>query len=184
MAVPQSSVVFGQQGIKRDDPRFYAATVLNEVLGGGGLTSILFDEVRERRGLVYSVYSALAPYDHAAVWLGGAGTRNDRVAETVQVIREVWRNVARNGVDPGKVADAKTYLTGSCPLRFTSSARIAQVLVATQLDNLGIDYLDRRNGLIEAVTAADVDRLAKDVLKPEALHFVVVGQPEALPTTR
>ncbi len=183
MAVPQSSVVFGQQGIKRDDPRFYAATVLNEVLGGGGLTSILFDEVRERRGLVYSVYSTLAPYDHTALWLGGAGTRNDRVAETVRVIREVWRQVARDGVDPQMVADAKTYLTGSFPLRFTSSARIAQVLVATQLENLGIDYLDRRNGLIEAVTDADVDRLARDLLKPEALTFVVVGQPQDMKTT-
>ena len=180
MAVPQSSVVFGQQGIKRDDPRFYAATVLNEVLGGGGLTSILFDEVRERRGLVYSVYSALAPYDHAALWLGGGGTRNDRVAQTVKVIRDVWRQVAHNGVDPQNIADAKTYLTGSFPLRFTSSARIAQVLVATQLDNLGIDYLDRRNGLIEAVTGDDVNRLARDLLKPEALSFVVVGQPQDL----
>ena len=183
MAVPQSSVVFGQQGLKRDDPRFYAATVLNEVLGGGGLTSILFDEVRERRGLVYSVYSGLAPYKHAALWLGGAGTRNDRVAETVRVIRDVWRQVAAKGVDPRKVVDAKTYLTGSFPLRFTSSARIAQVLVATQLENLGIDYLDRRNGLIEAVTADDVDRLARDVLKPKALTFVVVGQPQDLKPT-
>ena len=183
MAVPQSSVVFGQQGIKRDDPRFYTATVLNEVLGGGGLTSILFDQVRERRGLVYSVYSALAPFDHAALWLGGAGTRNDRVAETVQTIRQVWRQVAENGVHPQQVQDAKTYLTGSFPLRFTSSSRIAQVLVATQLEHLGIDYLDRRNNLIEAVTAADVDRLARNLLTPDALKFVVVGQPQGLQPT-
>ncbi|MFO1128927.1 MAG: pitrilysin family protein [Rhodospirillales bacterium] len=184
MKVPQSSVVFGQQGILRDDPRFYAATVLNEILGGGGLTSVLFDEVREQRGLVYSVYSALAPYDHAALWMGGAGTRNERVAETVEVIRSVWRQVAENGVQPQQVADAKTYLTGSFPLRFTSSQRLARLLVATQLENLGIDYLDRRNSLIEAVSVDDVNHLAHELLKPDSLRFVVVGQPRDLKSTR
>lgn len=184
MAVPQSAIVFGQPGVMRADPAFYAATVLNQVLGGGGFTSILFDEVREKRGLVYSVSTQLAPFEGTALLLGGAGTGNERVGETLRVVEEVWRRVASDGVTAAQVADAKTYLTGSFPLRFTSSARIAAVLVATQLDNLGIDYLDRRNALIEAVTVDQVNALARRLLTPDALTFVVVGQPQGLPARR
>ena len=177
MDVPQSAIAFGQGGLKRDDPRFYALTVLNQILGGGGLTSRLFDEVREKRGLVYSVYTGLVPLDRAALILGGAGTANERVAETIQVIREQWRRLASEGVYATELADSKTYLTGSFPLRFSGSGRIAGLLVSVQLDNLGIDYLDRRNGLIEAVTLDDVNALARDLLAPNKLTFIIVGQP-------
>lgn len=179
MDVPQSAVAFGQDGLKRDDPRFYALTVLNQILGGGGLTSRLFDEVREKRGLVYSVYTGLVPLDHSALILGGAGSANERVAETIQVIREQWRRLAAGGVSAAELADSKTYLTGSFPLRFAGSGRIAGLLVSVQLDNLGIDYLDRRNALIEAVTLDDVNTLARDLLTPDKLTFIVVGRPRA-----
>lgn len=178
MAVPQSAVVFGQGGVLRADPDYYAATVLNQIVGGGGLSSLLFDEVREQRGLVYGVSTSLAPFRHTALWIGGAATGNARVGETVQVIKDVWRRVASEGVTAAQVADAKTYLTGSFPLRFTSSARIAGVLVGVQLDNLGIDYLDRRNGLIEAVSVDDVNGLARRLMAPAGLTFVIVGRPE------
>jgi zinc protease len=178
MDVPQSAIAFAQGGLRRDDPRFYALTVLNQILGGGGLTSRLFDEVREKRGLVYSVYTGLVPLDHAALILGGAGTANERVAETIQVIREQWRRLASEGVNATELADSKTYLTGSFPLRFSGSGRIAGLLVSVQLDNLGIDYLDRRNGLIEAVTLEDVNALARHLLSPDKLTFVIVGQPK------
>jgi zinc protease len=180
MAVPQSAVTFAQRGPLRAAPEYYTATVLNQVLGGGGLTSLLFEEVREKRGLVYGVYSALLPLQHAGLWLGGAASANERVSETVAVIREVWAKVAATGITPAQLADAKTYLTGSFPLRFTSSGRIAGILVATQLDNLGIDYLNRRNGLIEAVSLSDVNALARTMLAADALTFVVVGEPEGL----
>ncbi|MBL8659044.1 MAG: insulinase family protein [Rhodospirillales bacterium] len=174
---PQSAIVFGQRGLARDDPDFYAATVLAHILGSGPFTSRLYQEVREQRGLVYTVYASLAPLDRAALILGSAGTVNDRAGETLKVIRSVWSDIARNGVDASDLADAKTYLTGSFPLRFTSSGRIAGILVSMQLEHLGIDYLDRRNGLIEAVTLDDVNRLAHGLLAPDSLAFVVAGAP-------
>jgi zinc protease len=184
MDVPQSAVSFGQAGLKRDDPQFYTLTVLDQILGGGGLTSRLSDEVREKRGLVYSVYTHLVPLDHAALILGGAGTANERVAETVEVIRDQWRRLATGGITKQELDDSKTYLTGSFPLRFAGSKRLAGLLVSIQLDNLGIDYLDRRNMLIEAVTRDDANRLARDLLTPDKLAFVVVGRPKVEPPLR
>lgn len=174
---PQSAIVFGQPGLARDDPDFYAATVLAHIVGSGPFTSRLYQEVREKRGLVYTVYARLAPLDHAALVLGSAGTVNERAGETLAVIRDVWRDVAQGGVGEADLTNAKTYLTGSFPLRFTASGQIAGILVSMQLENLGIDYLDRRNALIEAVTLADVNRLARDLLAPERLSFVVAGAP-------
>jgi zinc protease len=184
MDVPQSAVSFGQAGLKRDDPQFYTLTVLDQILGGGGLTSRLFDEVREKRGLVYSVDTDVVPLDHAALILGGAGTANERVAETVEVIRDQWRRLATGGITKQELDDSKTYLTGSFPLRFAGSKRLAGLLVSIQLDNLGIDYLDRRNMLIEAVTRDDANRLARDLLTPDKLAFVVVGRPKVEPPLR
>lgn len=181
MAVPQSALVFGQPGLKRDDPRYYALTVLNQLMGGGGLTSALFAEVREKRGLAYSIYTAPVPLDHAALIIGRAGTANARAGETVRVTREEWRRFASGeGITPERVADVKTYLTGSFPLSFTSSSRIANILVSMQLERLGIDYLDRRNRLIEAVSVEDVRTLARQVLDPTTLSFVVVGEPQGV----
>jgi zinc protease len=179
--VPQSVIVFAHGGLKRDHPDYYTAVVMNYILGGGTFASRLHHEVREKRGLAYSVYSALYPYDHAAMIWGGAGTANARVGETVGVVRDEWRRMAIEGVGETELADAKTYLSGSFPLRFSSSGRIASILVAMQLDDLGIDYLERRNGLIEAVTRDGVNGVARHLLDPEKLTMVVVGQPEGLP---
>ncbi|HJO71238.1 MAG TPA: pitrilysin family protein [Rhodospirillales bacterium] len=181
--VPQSAIVFGHGGPKRDDPDFYAAYVMNYVLGGGGFTSRLYNEVREKRGLAYSVYSYLNPLDHAALIVGGAGTANQRVADALAVVRAIWRRMAEEGPSAQELANAKTYLTGSFPLRFTSSRSVAGILVAMQLESLGIDYLDRRNGLIEAVTLADVGRVARRFLDPDGLTVVVVGEPDGLAAT-
>ena len=178
--VPQSVIVFAHKGIMRDDPDFYAAYVMNYVLGGGGFSSRLYDQVREKRGLAYSVYSTLYPLDHAALILGGAGTAKARTAETLAVIRDEWRAMKEGGLSEQELADAKTYLTGSFPLRFTSSGRIAGFLVSVQLDNLGIDYIDERNSYIEAVSLEDANRVAERLLDPDNLTVVVVGQPEGM----
>ncbi len=177
MKVPQSTILFAQHGLARNDPDFYAATVLNHMLGGGGFTSMLYKQVRERRGLAYSVGSYLQPLDRSALLIGSAGTANARVADTVKVIRDQWSAMAEKGVTQAQLDDAKTFLTGSFPLRFSSSGRIAGILVAMQLDELGIDFLDRRNALIEGVTLAHVNVLAKRLLAPDQLTFVVVGDP-------
>lgn len=177
---PQSAIIFGQRGVSRDDPDYYAASVLSQVLGASPFTSRLYEEVREKRGLVYSVYARLTPLDHSSLILGNAGTVNRRAGKTVETIRAAWRNVADRGITDSELADTKTYLTGSFPLRFTANGQIAGMLVSMQLENLGIDYLDRRNDLIEAVTLADVNRLAHELLSADALAFVIAGEPEGV----
>jgi zinc protease len=178
--IPQSVVSFGQPGLKRDDPDWYAALVMNYILGGGGFTSRLTTEVREKRGLAYGVYSYLAPLDHAGILLGGVATKNESVAESIDIIRQEWQRMRDSGPTEAELDGAKTYLTGSFPLQLDSTDHIAAILVDIQQNKLGIDYLDRRNALINGVTLADARRVAKALLKPDALTFVVVGAPDDL----
>lgn len=178
--VPQSRVLFGQKGLARADPDFYAAYVANHILGGGGFGSRLTEEVREKRGLAYSVYSYLYPMDYAPLWIGGLGTANAMVNESIRLVRAEVARMAAGEIDAQALADAKTYLTGSFPLRLTSNDQIASMLVSMQVDDLGIDYLERRNEYIEAVTLADVRRVAERLYDPEKLLTVVVGSPTGL----
>jgi zinc protease len=182
-AVPQTIVTFGQAGVKRDDPDFYAATLLNYILGGGGFNSRLMTEVREKRGLAYGVFSYLAPYEHFALLMGGTATQNARVAESISVIKEEWGRMRDKGATKTELANAKTYLTGSFPLQFDSTNQIARLLVSIQYDHLGIDYVDRRKALINNVTLADVKRVAQRLLDPGTLLTVVVGEPAGLAAT-
>lgn len=180
MDVPQSVISFVQGGIARDDKDFYTAYVLNHMLGGGGFSSRLTTEIREKRGLAYSVYSHLYPLEDAALWIGGAATQNARAAETISLIKSEWQRLQNEGVDADELRDAKTFLTGAYPLRFTNSKNIAGMLVSLQRDNLGMDYFDRRNSLIDAVNQDDIKRVAKRLMKPDNLTIVVVGSPEGL----
>lgn len=180
---PQSVAMFGHKGMKRDDPDFFAAYVMNTIFGGGGFEARLMHEVREKRGLTYGIYSYLAPREHAELFLGRVASANDRIGEAVEVIRDEWAKMASDGVTPEELDRAKTYLTGSYPLRFDGNAPIAQILVGMQMDDLTPDYITTRNAKIEAVTLEDVERVAADLLKPEELLFVVVGQPEGLEAT-
>ncbi|WP_420345326.1 M16 family metallopeptidase [Pelagibius sp.] len=182
--IPQSVVSLGQGGIKRDDPDYYAAYVVNYILGGGGFASRLVEEVREKRGLAYSVYSYLSPLDHGALVAGGVATQNARVGESLDLIRQEWQRMASEGPTEAELEAAKRFLTGSFPLRFSSSGRIAGMLVGMQLEDLGIDYLDRRNDFIEAVTLEDARRVAKRVYRPDDLTVVVVGAPVGVEATR
>ena len=182
--VPQSVVSLGHEGVKRDDPDYYTAYVVNYILGGGGFASRLFEEVREKRGLAYSVYSYLYPFDNAALVLGGTATANERVAESLSLIRAEWAKMAQEGPSAEELENAKTYLTGSFPLRFSNSPRIAGMLVGMQQEDLGIDYLDKRNALIEAVTLEDAKRVAARLFQPDNLTVVVVGKPEGIEATR
>ena len=182
--VPQSAILFADQGLLRDDPDFYAGYVMNHILGGGGFTSRLYGEVREKRGLAYTISSGLNPRRASATTVGGAGTVNARVRETLDVIKTEWRRMAENGVEDDELRDAKTYLTGAYPLRFTDSTRIARMLVGIQLAELGIDYVKNRNAFIDAVTRDDIARVAKKLLDVNRLVTVIVGRPEGLPTTR
>ncbi|MGB8623989.1 MAG: pitrilysin family protein [Paracoccaceae bacterium] len=177
---PQSAVVFGEPGIAREDPDFFAAYVLNSVLGSGGFTSRLMKEVREKRGLTYGVYSYLYPMDHAALIMGQVASANSKVAEAIDVIRQEWAKAAADGITADELDAVKTYLTGAYPLRFDGNAPIANIMVGMQLEGLGTDYIATRNDRINAVTLEDVNRVAKRLLDADNLHFVVVGQPEGL----
>jgi len=181
--VPQSVVLFGHGGIRREDPDYYIAYTMNYILGGGGFNSRLYEEVREKRGLAYSVYSYMTPLSAAGVYSGGVSTANARVGESIDVIRAEWARMREEGVSEEELRDAKTYLTGSFPLRFTSTDRIARMLVGMQYSNIGIDYLDRRNSFIEEITREDIHRVAKRLLKPEDLTIVVVGKPDGVEAT-
>lgn len=178
---PQSVMIFGLQGVARDDPDFIPAYVMNYVLGGGSFSSRLTEEVREKRGLAYSIGSYLYPMDHAAMWLGQVGTKNERVGQTLSLVRKELARMAEEGVTADELKDAKTYLTGSYPLRFTSNRSIANQLLGIQIGGYGIDYVDRRNALIEDVTRQDVARVAKRLLKPDNLRVTIVGKPNLSP---
>jgi zinc protease len=182
-AVPQSAILFAEQGLKRNDPDYYTAFVMNHIFGAGSFTSRLYQEVREKRGLVYSVGTSLYPFDASALIFGSAGTANKRVGETLAVLKEEWEKMATNGVTEKELNNAKTYLTGSFPLRFSSSGRIASILVGMQLSDLGIDYLDKRNAIINAVTLKDIHRVAAKLLKFNNLVTVIVGQPDGISST-
>ncbi|KZY29906.1 zinc protease [Roseovarius sp. HI0049] len=180
---PQSAVIFGQPGIERDDPDFFAAYVLNHIIGGGGFSSRLMTEVRKKRGLTYGVYSYLSLKDNAQLWLGSVSSANDRVGEAIEVIRDQWARIKEEGVTPEELEDAKTYITGAYPLRFDGNGPIADIAVGMQIDGLPRDYIDTRNDKMNAVTLEDVNRVAREWLDPEKLTFVVVGQPEGLDST-
>jgi zinc protease len=181
--LPQSVAVFGLPGLLRSDPDFYAAFVMNHILGGGTFSSWLYEEVREKRGLAYSIYSYLQPRNHSPYWMGSVATANAGMAKSVDLIRTQVRKMHDEGVSDEQLENAKLFLNGSFPLRFTSTDRIASMLVHIQFDRLGLDYLDRREGLINAVTKDDIARVAKRFLDPAKLTFAVVGQPDGLKGT-
>jgi zinc protease len=180
MNIPQSVIQFGHAGFKRKDDDFIPAYILNYILGGGGFNSRLTVEVREKRGLAYSVYSYLSTLDRAGLFLGGAATRNDRVGQSLDIIRAELSRMATEGPTAEELANAKTYLTGSYALRFDSSTNIAGQLLGIQLEDLGKDYVDKRNGLVEAVTIEDIKRVARRLLQPGQLIVTIVGRPEGL----
>lgn len=177
---PQSVSMFGHVGIPRDDPDFFPAFVANQVFGGSGLQSRLSTEVREERGLTYSVSSFLVNFDYAYMLMGSLASANDRIANAIEVVRDEWEKIAAEGVTQEELDSAKTFLTGAYPLRFDSNGAIARILVGMQLDGLPVDYVKTRNDLVNAVTLEDVQRVAERLYRPENLRFIIVGQPEGI----
>lgn len=178
---PQSVALFAQPGIAQEDPDFFAAYILDLILGGGSFESRLMQEVREKRGLTYGVYSYLVDKDGASLWMGSVASGNERIAQAIQVIRGEWQKLLATGVTEDDLANAKTYLTGAYPLRFDGNATIAKIMVGMQTSGMPIDYMVTRNDRVNAVTMEDMRRVAKRLLDPAALTFVVVGQPQGLP---
>jgi zinc protease len=178
MAIPQAIIQVAGNGLKRDDPDFIAASVASYILGGGGFTSRLYEEIREKRGLAYSVWLGLIPLDHAGLWFVSTSTRADQAGTVVALIEDEVKRFAEEGPTEQELAEAKAYLIGSYPLRFDTSGNIADQLLAIQLEDLGIDYVDKRNDLIAAVTIDDIRRVSKRLFGDDGRVVVRVGAPE------
>jgi len=183
MSIPQSAILLGHAGIKREDPDWYAALLVSRIFGGGGLSSRLYEEIREKRGLAYSVYSYLNPMQKSALVVGSVATKNARAGESLSLIKAEWDQLSKKGVSAEELRDAKTYTNGSFPLRLGSSRGIAELLVGMQLSNLGENYIKERPSLINAVTLEDANRVARRVYDVKKLTTVVVGDPEGVVST-
>ncbi len=175
--IPQATLRFGTNGLARLDDDHMAAVVVNHILGGGVFSARLFKEVREKRGLAYSIYSQLSTFDHAAVFSGVTSTKNERAAESLSVIENEIRKLTEDGPSEDELDKAKKYLTGSYALRFDTSLKIASQLVNLQTEGIGVEYLDQRNPMIEAVTLADARRVAKRLFADAGLLVTIVGRP-------
>lgn len=180
MAVPQSVAIFGMGAMARKDPDFMTAFVINHILGGGGFSAKLMEEVREKRGLAYSVYSYLQPDRHASIILGSVATKNESMKESLDIIRGELKKIADQGPSQADLDAAKAYLTGSYALRFDTNSKIASQLLGLMMEGFGPDYVEKRNAQIEAISMADVKRVAARLLKTDNLIVTVVGRPTGL----
>ncbi|MGG7567649.1 M16 family metallopeptidase [Rhodovulum sp. DZ06] len=177
---PQAVARLVGPGILRDDPDFMAAYVMNHVLGGGGFASRLMEEVREKRGLTYGVWSYLAAGQTTGLVVAGVSSDNAKVAEAVEVIKAEWARMAAEGPTAEELEAAKQYLTGAYPLRFDSNGKIAGQLAGLMHQGFTPDYIRDRNAMIEAVTLEDAKAAAARLLDAGKLHVTVVGKPEGL----
>ena len=180
MAVPQSVARFGLGAMGRKDKDFIAAFVLNHIIGGGGFSARLMEEVREKRGLAYSVYSYLQPYDATSLFGGGVATKNEQMAQSLDIIRAELKRMSDEGPTAKELEGAKSNLTGSFALRFDTNSKIASQLLYFLQEDLGIDYVDKRNAEVDAVSLDDIKRVAKRLLIVDDLFVTVVGKPVGL----
>jgi zinc protease len=177
---PQTVVSFAGPGLPIDDPDYFAAFVANHILGGGGFSSRLMEEIREKRGLTYGVGTGLSNGVYGETWAGGMASANEKVAEAVGLIRQEWDRFGETLVTEKELTDAKTYLTGEYPLRFNGNGKIAGILAGMQLIGLPADYVNTRNAQIEKVSAEDVQRVARRLLDSNQIRFVLVGRPQGI----
>jgi zinc protease len=177
--VPQAVVTMGGSGIMRKDPDFIPAYLVNHILGGGSFTSRLYSEVREKRGLAYGVHSNLFTLRHSALFMANTQAGADKTGEALELIEAQIRRMAAEGPTEAELDKAKAYLKGSYALNFDTSSKIANMLLQIQLDDLGIDYIDKRNSLIDAVTIDSARRAAKR-LGEGGMFVTVVGRPKGL----
>jgi zinc protease len=182
--LPQSILLFGAPGIKRTDPDFFAYYLANYTLGGGGFSSRLMNEVREKRGLAYGIDTDLVTLDHAGAIMGSAQTVNDKAAQVIDLTRQEWARMQQEGPNQVELDAAKTYLLGSYARNFTTTASAARTLLGIQFENLGIDYVTTREAKINAVTLDQAKAAAKRLFDPTKLLMVVVGKPAGVTSTR
>jgi len=177
---PQSFAIFAQPGLAVADPDWEAAQVVLRILGGGGFTSRLMDEIRTKRGLTYGISTGFDTLFGEGIVIGTVATENARMAETIALLRHEWARMAEAGPTSAELADAVAFLTGNQPLQFTDSRRIAGGLLALRRNGRPMDWLDRRPERLAALTEPDTTRVAARLLQPQALSVLVAGQPVGL----
>jgi zinc protease len=175
---PQTYIAAGEPGIRRKDKDWHAAMVMNYILGGSSFDARLMTEIREKRGLTYGVYSQLTSMTYGATLQADMSASNDKVEEALRLLKDAWSGMAKDGPTEEELANAKSYLTGSLPLKLTSTSEIAQLLNEYQRDDLGPDYVNKENSFIEALSMDDVKREARKLLKADQLAVVLVGKPK------
>ncbi|HEY3637602.1 MAG TPA: pitrilysin family protein [Rhizomicrobium sp.] len=175
MSVPQSVAVFGLPGILRSDPDYLPAYIANYILGGGDFASRLTSELRVKRGLTYDVSTSLETWRKSGLVMGDVATKRSSTKQAIAAIHDVLRDFAQNGPTEAELADAKTYLTGSWPLAFSSNTDIAEQLGIFERQGLAVDYIRNRNALINAVTLDQVRHAAKRLFNPAKLSVAVAG---------
>jgi zinc protease len=182
----QSHILVGMPGIARGDPDFFALTVGNYVLGGGGFVSRLYNEVRDKRGLAYSVYSYFSPQKQAGPFAMGLQTRKDQADQALAVVRETLGRFLSEGPSEAELAAAKSNLIGGFALRIDSNSKILAQLAAIGFYDLPLDWLERWTDRVAAVGVADIRAAFARHVRLEALSTVVVGAPDgaAAPSSR
>lgn len=175
MDIPQSMVLVASQGLPRNDPDYYAAYVMNHILGGGSLTSRLSDAIREQRGLAYYVGTQLDQGDYANVWQGMFATRGTQVKESLTAFEETLDRFASEGATQAERDAAVGYITGSFPLQIDKMSDIAAYLMAMQLYDLGLDYFDKRNDYFRSVTLEQVNQVAARLIDSKKLKIIKLG---------
>ncbi|WP_198373703.1 M16 family metallopeptidase, partial [Roseomonas rosulenta] len=177
---PQSQIILGQPGITPNDPDWEAAQIVLRILGGGGFSSRLMEAVRVQRGLTYGIGVGLDSLFGGGVITCGFATENARVAEALEVTKSVWSDLAARGPTEAELEEAVAFLTGSLPLQFTDSRRIAATLLAMRRNGRAIDWLDGRNDRLRAITQGKAKQVAASLLKPEAIAVTIAGQPQGI----
>jgi zinc protease len=174
--IPQSVVTFGMRGLKRSDKDFYPAYVLNHILGGGGFESRLMNEVREKNGLAYTIYTYLDLMQQAGLLVGYVATENSKVEKSISLIKKELNDISKNGVSETELQDAKDYLINSFPLKMSKNSDIADFLTVMQTESLGIDFMQKRDSYVKNITLSDINAEAKRLLNSDNLIFIVVGK--------
>lgn len=172
---PQTSVIFGQRGLARNDKDFFALRLANYILGGGGFQSRLYKKIREQEGLVYSIYSYLASYENDGIIIGGFQTQNENLQKTIDLVKYEWENIKNKGVTLNEFEEAKSYFNGSFSRNFSSTMSIASLLSTVQFFDLGIDYFAKRKEIINQLSIKEINEVAKEMFDSDKLFFAIVG---------
>jgi zinc protease len=178
--ITQANIAMGHLGINRENPDFYAVMIMNYILGGGGFSSRLMDNIRDNRGLAYDVHSSFSAQKEPGSFRVWVQTKNESANQAIEEIFKELNRIRTEPVAEKELADAKAYLTGSFPLRMDTSSKIAGMMTSVEIYNLGLDYPQKYPKLINAVTREDILRVAKKYLDPDKIVVVVLGDQEKI----